>query len=67
MRVRALKSFVSPVASAGEGEILDVPDAVVPAWIAQGLVAPAELRTDVVETATRAAPETAVTRRLGRR
>jgi hypothetical protein len=71
MRVRALKSFVSPFVSplgaADEGEILDVPDELVPAWIVQGLVLPLELRAEPVETATRPAPETAVTRRPGRR
>ena len=63
MRVRALKSFVSPATSPTEGDVFEVPAPIGLAWIAAGLVERAEPE---LETAVARAPETAVARR-GRR
>lgn len=63
MKVCALISFVSPAGSAAAGEVVDVTPEQARAWITAGLVKPV---ADEPETATRQAPETAVTRK-GRR
>lgn len=63
MKVRALRSFVSPAGAASPGEELDVSPEQASDWIKAGLV---ERVVPGVETATREAPEQAVTRK-GRR
>jgi hypothetical protein len=63
MKVRALHSFVSPAGAASPGEQLDVSPEQALDWINAGLV---ERVLPEVETATRSAPEQAVTRK-GRR
>ena len=63
MKVRALKSFVSPAASPDAGDVFEVPGPMALAWITAGLVVRAEPE---IETAIARTPETAVARR-GRR
>jgi hypothetical protein len=63
MKVRAITSFVSPLASAVPGEVFDVPGPVAEEWLRAGLV---ERESPEVEVAVRAAAEQAVTRK-GRR
>lgn len=60
MRVRALRSFVSPHGSASEGDVLDLPAPVAVEWITGGLVERVDPR---IEEATLPRPETAVTRK----
>lgn len=62
MKVRALVSFVSPVASPSAGEVIDVPEPQAAAWIKARLVE--VVRAVPVETALAPTPaEKAVTRR----
>ncbi len=63
MKVRALVSFASPVATAVPGDVFAVSEAQAVEWIRAGLV---ERVVPEVETATRNVPEMAVTRK-GRR
>lgn len=60
MKVRALQTFASPVATAAAGDVFEVDPEVGLAWVKAGLV---ERLADQPETATRRAPEAAVTRK----
>lgn len=60
MKVRALQTFASPVASAAAGDVFDVDPEVGLAWAKAGLV---ERLPEQPSTATRRAPEAAVTRK----
>lgn len=60
MKVRALQTFASPVASAAAGDVFEVEPEVGLAWAKAGLV---ERLTDQPATATRRATEAAVTRK----
>ena len=63
MQVRALRSFVSPLASAAPGDVFAVPPETAVEWIRAGLVEPVR---PVVEEAVRQSHEVAVTRKRAR-
>lgn len=64
MKVRALVSFASPVASPARGDVIDVSEAQATAWLEAGLVEP--ILTRSLGEAVRSAPEQAVTRKARR-